>query len=477
MTARLPILTALLLTLLAAPALADNAMLVIDSSASMAGKLGRDRKADLVADAVASAVTDFPTEAKIGMLAFGNVSKTSCSDAAVVVKPQQNGNDAVAQAAAALVPRGKAPLAVAIERAANALDYRKERATIVVFVDKIEACDADPCVLAESLKQKARDLTIEVIGLGLDDADSASVACIAEKTGGKFLNAKDGTDLGGGLTAALANAKAPPETLPTASLDAPAKVVQSDVFEVGYDGPKDKDDRIQISWPGLPPGSEIRSVLASPKGTKRSLTAPAEAGTYELRYYHPELNAVLATRVLDVAMRPVTVSAPARVPAGTPMTIGWTGPAAASDAIWITAANSETELASVGVRHNFKPVMLDAPLEPGLYEVHYHSAADNNTAAKVQFTVDPPAVTLTAPPSAPAGTRIDVAWTGPGGRFDDVVIARAGMASAEHVTMSRIRPDMASVRVTVPSEPGSYELRYVAGGGKAVFASVPFTAQ
>ncbi len=478
MTARLPILSALFLALLAVPALADSAMLVIDSSASMAGKLGRDRKADLVADAVASAVADFPSGAKLGLLAFGNVSKTSCSDAAVVVKPQTNGKDAVSQAVATLVPRGKAPLAVAIDRAANALDYRKERATIVVIVDKVEACDADPCLLAESIKQKAHDLTIEVIGLGLEDADIPGVACIAEKTGGKFLNAKDGTDLAGGLTLALASAKAPPATLPSASIDAPDKVVQSDVFEVGYDGPKDKDDRIQISWPGLPAGSEIRSVLAAPDGQKRRMTAPAEAGTYELRYYHPALNAVLATRVLDVGMRPVTVSAPARSPAGAPMTIAWTGPAAQFDEIWITPANgSDTKLASAPIKHNFKPVSLDAPLEPGLYEVRYHSAADNTTAAKVQFTVDPPAATLNAPASAAAGSRIDVAWTGPGARYDDVVIARAGMASSEHVTMARIRPDMASVRITVPAEPGDYELRYVAGDGKAVFATRPFTAQ
>ncbi len=476
MTARLPILAALVLALSAAPALADSAMLVIDSSASMAGKLGRDRKADLVADAVTSAVADFPTGARLGLLAFGSASKTSCTDAAVVVRPQANGNEAVSQAAAALAPRGKAPLAVAIDRAANALDYRKERATIVLFVDKIEACDADPCLMAATIKQKARDLTIEVIGLGLDDTDIPVATCIAEKTGGKFLNAKDGTDLAGGLAAALANAKAPPATLPAASLDAPMKVVQSDVFEVGYDGPKDKDDRIQISWPGLPAGSEIRSVLAAADGSKRRMMAPAEAGTYEIRYYHPALDAVLATRVLDVAMRPVTVSAPARTPAGAPMTIAWTGPAAQFDEIWITPANGdETKLASVPVKHNFRPVSLDAPLEPGLYEVRYHSAADNATAAKVQFTVDPPAATLTAPASAAAGSRIDVAWTGPGARYDDVVIARAGMASSEHVTMSRIRPDMANVRITVPTEPGSYELRYVAGDGKAVFATVPLS--
>lgn len=476
MTFRLPLVAAML-ALLAVPALADSAMLVIDSSASMAGKLGRDRKADLVADAVASAMTDFPTEARVGLVAFGSESKTSCGDAKVVMKPQQDGNEAVSQVAAKLTPRGKAPLAVAIERAANAIDYRKDHATIVVIVDKIEACDADPCVLAGALKAKSKDLAIEVIGLGLDEADSARAACIAEQGGGKFLNAKDGTDLGGGLAAALANAKAPPATLPTASIEAPGRVIQSDRFAVGYDGPKTKGDRIQITWPGLPAGSEIRSVLVGADGKTREMQAPAEAGTYEIRYYHPELNAVLATKTLDVAMRPVTVSAPARVPAGAPMTIAWTGPAERFDEIWITKAGDPTRLDGVGLRHNGKSVTLDAPLQPGSYEVLYHSATDNTVPAKVAITVDPPAATLNAPPSAAAGTRIDVAWTGPGARYDDVTIARSGMASSEHLTMARVRPDMPTVRITVPAEPGSYELRYVAGDGKAVFATVPISVQ
>lgn len=478
MISRLPALlaTLFLALMLTAPAFADDAMLVIDSSASMGGKLGRDRKADLVADAVRTAVSDFPTEARIGLLAFGSRSKTSCSDAEIIVRPQTNGNEHVAEAAAALKPRGKSPIAVALERAANALDYQKKRATIVVFVDKVEACDADPCVLAEALKKKAHDLTVEVIGLGLADEEIPGVACIAEKTGGKFLNAKDGTDLDGGLAAALASAKAPPPTLPTASIEAPASVMQSEVFDVGYDGPKAKGDRIQVAWPGLPPGSEIRGVLVGEDGKHRKLTAPTEAGTYELRYFHPALNAVLATRPIEVAMRPVSVTVPAHVAAGAPFSIGWTGPAAEFDEIRIASA-AEPKVASAKVKRDGRPVVLDAPLEAGTYEAQYHQAAENSTGASVRFTVDAPVATLRAPSSAEAGSRITVEWTGPAARYDNIVIAQSDMRADQHVTSARIRPDRPSVSIAVPREAGSYELRYIAGDGRAIFASVPFTVE
>ncbi|WP_169516650.1 vWA domain-containing protein [Kaistia adipata] len=458
-----------------AAVLADDVMLVIDASASMAGKLGRDRKIDLVAESIEAAVTDFPTEARIGLLAFGAKSKTSCTDAAVVTKPQRNGNEAVTTAAAKLTPRGKAPLAVAVERAANAINYRSERATVIVFVDKVEACDANPCVLAESLATRAKDLTVEVIGLGLDEKEIEQVACLADKTGGKFINAKDGTDVAGGLAAALASAKAPPPNLPSASLDAPEKVMQSAVFEIGYDGPKLKGDRLQVVWPGLPPGSEIRSALVTKDGKKRKLRAPAEAGVYELRYYHPKLNVVLAARPIEVDVKPVTVGVAERIGAGAPLTVNWTGPAAAKDELQIAPLDAAPaiKLASLPVNKDGRALTFIAPTTPGRYEARYLSGEDGAIAAKTAFTVDPPSASIRGPETAKAGSRIAVDWTGPGARFDDVVIARAGMDASDHLTMARIRPDRSTVHIEVPREAGQYELRYIAGDGKAIFARAP----
>ncbi|MCX5579611.1 vWA domain-containing protein [Kaistia terrae] len=453
--------------------LADDVMLVLDASASMAGKLGRDRKIDLVADSVAAAVADFPTEARIGVLAFGAKSKTSCTDAEIAVRPQRNGNDLVAAAAATLKPRGKAPLAVAVERAANALDYKKARATVIVFVDKVEACDANPCVLAESLAERAKDLTVEVIGLGLDDKEIEIVACLAEKTGGKFINAKDGTDVAGGLAAALAAAKAPPPNLPSAHIEAPAKVIQSSVFDVAYDGPKAKGDRVQIVWPGLPAGSEIRSVLVAQDGKMRKLRAPAEPGTYEIRYYHPQLNVILATQSIEVDVRPTTVNTPERVGAGAPFSVAWSGPAAPSDAIEISPEGADTKLAVAHVNKDGRALTLTAPITPGRYEARYRSAVDNTVAAKASFTVDPPMASLSGPETAKPGSAITVEWKGPAARFDDVVIARVDMPAKDYLTTARIRPDRPTVHIAVPSEAGSYELRYIAGDGTAIFARAP----
>jgi Ca-activated chloride channel homolog len=43
--------------------------------------------------------------------------------------------------------------------------------------------------------------------------------------------------------------------------------------------------------------------------------------------------------------------------------------------------------------------------------------------------------------------------------------------------MARVRPDYPEVRLTMPATPGSYEIRYIAGDGRAIFASQTLTVQ
>ena len=80
---------------------------------------------------------------------------------------------------------------------------------------------------------------------------------------------------------------------------------------------------------------------------------------------------------------------------------------------------------------------------------------------------------LSGPETAKPGSAITVEWKGPAARFDDVVIARIDMPAKDHLTTARIRPDRPTVHIAVPSEAGSYELRYMAGDGTAIFARAP----
>ena len=83
---------------------------------------------------------------------------------------------------------GGTPLSTALEKAAEALDYEHKKATIVVLTDGDDSCGRDTCKTAKDLKAKSSDLTIHVIGLegGFDELKNAS--CIADETGGVFVD-------------------------------------------------------------------------------------------------------------------------------------------------------------------------------------------------------------------------------------------------------------------------------------------------
>ncbi len=81
--------------------------------------------------------------------------------------------------------------------------------------------------------------------------------------------------------------------------------------------------------------------------------------------------------------------------------------------------------------------------------------------------------TLQAPASADAGSILKVDWTGPGGDRDYISVAEPDQAPSRYLTYSYLR-DGSPARVNLPTEPGSYELRYVQNGDPVkVIVSVP----
>src|SRR5690606_30036785 len=92
------------------------------------------------------------------------------------------------------------------------LHYTENAATVVLVTDGLETCSADPCALATELEQAGLNFTAHVIGLGLSQAESAQVSCLASGTGGRYFDAADAD----GLADALLETVASSEPLPAA---------------------------------------------------------------------------------------------------------------------------------------------------------------------------------------------------------------------------------------------------------------------
>lgn len=197
-----------------------NVMVVFDASGSMWGQIGGVTKIEIAQDAFSGAQSAWDRAGqKIGLVAYGHRRKGDCSDIETLVSLEDGTGARVAEQVQSLRPKGKTPLSSAIRMAADELRFREEAATVILFSDGIETCNADPCALAAELEQDGINFTAHVIGFGLSaDTDRTQLECIANNSGGQFIEASDATGLQDALRKVAVNEPTDPEPEPVAMI-------------------------------------------------------------------------------------------------------------------------------------------------------------------------------------------------------------------------------------------------------------------
>jgi Ca-activated chloride channel family protein len=229
------IIVLLFLAFLLTPALAEDApaagkaMIVLDASGSMWGKIGDEPKIEIARRTIRDLLKDWDPRIELGLAAYGHRRKGDCGDIEILV-PVGKGNEArILNAMGQLQPKGKTPLSDAVRMAAEALKYTEERATVILVSDGQETCEADPCKLGQALESSGVDFTTHVIGFDVKQEEEAGLRCLAKYTGGLYLSASDA----GGLKKALETtvtevkkqAEAPPPKPKPAAADQGIKLV------------------------------------------------------------------------------------------------------------------------------------------------------------------------------------------------------------------------------------------------------------
>ncbi len=250
-------------------AAADRAIIVLDASGSMWGQIDGTPKLEIARQTLRTVLGTVPGEMELGLIAYGHRQKGACDDIELVVPPAAGTGQKIADAADGLRFIGKTPLSEAVRQAAQSLRYTEEKATVILITDGIETCNADPCALASELEQSGVDFTAHVVGFGLSDEEGRQVACLAENTGGKYIQASDAGTLADALTQTVAAAPEPePEPAP-----APEPVVQfnfAPTLALSEDSPDLGDD--SQSWtfftvnPDGSRGSRVRTEYNAWKG-------------------------------------------------------------------------------------------------------------------------------------------------------------------------------------------------------------------
>ena len=165
----------------------EKAVLLLDGSGSMWGQMDGVAKIDMARDAVRDLLKSWDKEVKLGVTAYGHRAESDCSDIEAMVPVGALDSDKVAGALDKIQPKGKTPIAASVRKAAESLNYKEEKATIILVSDGMENCNADPCAVAKELEATGKDLTVHVVGLDVNDREMANVQCIAENTGGRVF--------------------------------------------------------------------------------------------------------------------------------------------------------------------------------------------------------------------------------------------------------------------------------------------------
>ncbi|WP_226574107.1 vWA domain-containing protein [Acuticoccus sediminis] len=188
-------------------------MIVLDASGSMWGDIGGRTKIEIARETLAEAVGNLPAGQGLGLIVYGATRKGDCADIVTAVPPgpvAETGRRVVSAADAA-VPKGKTPITESVRRAAQAVRFNEAKATVVLVTDGIETCDADPCALARDLEREGIDFTAHVVGFGLSAEEGRAVACLADETGGRYIEANDRDALSDALATTLAADPEPDE--------------------------------------------------------------------------------------------------------------------------------------------------------------------------------------------------------------------------------------------------------------------------
>ncbi len=256
---------------------------------------------------------------------------------------------------------------------------------------------------------------------------------------------------------------------PAVTLQAPDTTLTGADFDVSWAGTVNEKDYITIVPMGADEGT-LGNYFSVSDASKKALKAPADTGLYEVRYVLREGRKTLASATIEVTAPEITVSAPETVLAGSKFDVSWTGTVNPRDFVTIVPMGAEE-----GQSGNYQNVSdadtkaLNAPADPGLYEVRYILREGRKTMASATVEVTEPDVTISSVTEVRAGTKLRVSWTGAVATNDFINLVPAGSEDSVTGVYGNVR-DKSELDLNVPDETGLYEVRYVLREGRRVVA-------
>lgn len=185
------------------------AVLIVDSSGSMAGRLADGRiKLDAARSVIRDTLASWPEGGPLAVVAYGHRRTGDCADIETLRPMGAVDAPAIEKQLGGLMARGKTPISDSLREAAGLLP--EGGGTIVLVSDGLETCAADPCAVAKALKDANAEVFIHVVGFDVTRREGEELACIANETGGQFFSANDADALAEALNRVRETVAEPP---------------------------------------------------------------------------------------------------------------------------------------------------------------------------------------------------------------------------------------------------------------------------
>ncbi|WP_298962162.1 VWA domain-containing protein [uncultured Roseibium sp.] len=223
-----------------------KAMMVLDASGSMWGQIDGVPKISIARDVIDGVLGKWDPAVDLGLMTYGHRRKGDCNDIEVIqsVAPLEPNN--FSSLVRGINPRGKTPISESLIRAARELRHVEDPASVILVSDGLETCEADPCLAATLLENSGIDFTVHVVGFDLTDEEARQLRCIADNTGGRFLNADNASELTEALAETVVAVSEEVVAKPAASQPAPPivpkKITELDLDRLSFDVHKIEKD-------------------------------------------------------------------------------------------------------------------------------------------------------------------------------------------------------------------------------------------
>jgi Ca-activated chloride channel family protein len=446
---------------------------VLDGSGSMWGQIEGRSKIEVAKEIMVRLVDELPPNIRTGLVSYGHRTKGECDDIETLAALGSDNREDLKARINSINPKGKTPITQSLILATEDLRQNEGESTVVLISDGKETCEGDPCAAVREMRAAGVRATVHVVGFDVSEEEREQLMCIAEAGNGRYFSADNATELNEALT------EVKREVVEQAAEPEPRGVSLTAIAPAGQDvGPA-------VSWTIIDLATEDMQVIDDQGG---QVNVPLKPGEYEVLAMAGDLSglATITVQGVDGEQFEVVVKAsetqgpfdaPEQVAAGTYMSFDWRGPNAPDDRIFISEPGMAHNRYNISNAHKVQsgtPARLVAPAKPGEYEIRYFSDANGTVLSRAPLTVGPPEVTMDYPDSLPAGSYLKATWTGPNAPGDRIFIAAPTMAHNRYsLSNAHSTKNGANFGLTIPAEPGQYEIRYFSDENATVLIRFP----